>query len=102
MSVKRKQHSADFKARVAMTALSGEKTLAELSSEFGVHPTMISTWKQELMKRASELFARGNKASRVDDAQKVIDDLHRKIGQLQVERDFPGGQPVSRLLRGGR
>ena len=62
MGVKRKQHSADFKARVAMAALSGEKTLAELSSEFGVHPTMISTWKQELTKRANELFARGNKA----------------------------------------
>ena len=77
MGVKRKQHSADFKARVAMAALSGEKTLAELSSEFGVHPTMISTWKQELMKRASELFARGNQAPTVDDAQKVIDDLHR-------------------------
>src|SRR5258708_20985770 len=86
-----------------MAALSGEKTLAELSSEFGVHPTMISTWKQELMKRASELFARGNKAPAVDDAQKVIDDLHRKIGQLQVERDFLAGQPaISRLLRGGR
>lgn len=41
-----------------MAALSGEKTLAELSSEFGVHPTMINTWKQELMKRAGELFAR--------------------------------------------
>src|SRR5205823_5591255 len=95
--------SAGFKARVAMAALSGEKTLAELSSEFGVHPTMISTWKQELMKRASELFARGNKAPAVDDAQKVIDDLHRKIGQLQVERDFLAGQPaISRLLRGGR
>ena len=87
MGVKRKQHSAEFKARVAMAALSGEKTLAELSSEFGIRPTMIRTWKQELMKRASELFARGNKAA-VDDAQKVIDDLHRKIGQLQVERDF--------------
>lgn len=104
MGVKRKQHSADFKARVAMAALSGEKTLGELSSEFGVHPTMISTWKQELAKRASELFARGNKAPAVaDDAQKVIDDLHRKIGQLQVERDFLAGQPaISRLLRGGR
>ena len=102
MGVKRKQHSADFKARVAMAALSGEKTLAELSSEFGVHPTMISTWKQELTKRASELFARGNKAP-VEDAQRVIDDLHRKIGQLQVERDFLAGQPaISRLLRGGR
>ena len=103
MSVKRKQHSAEFKARVAMAALSGEKTLAELSSEFCVHPTMISTWKQELMKRGRELFARGNKAPTVEDAQKVIDDLHRKIGQLQVERDFLAGQPaISRLLRGGR
>ncbi|MBV8506310.1 MAG: transposase, partial [Alphaproteobacteria bacterium] len=70
MGVKRKQHSAEFKARVAMAALSGEKTLAELSSEFGIHPTMISTWKQELMKRASELFARGSKAPAIDDAQK--------------------------------
>src|SRR5580658_8794869 len=49
-------------ARVAMAALSGEKTLAELAAEFGVHPTMISNWKQELVKRATELFARGNKA----------------------------------------
>src|SRR3954471_23947067 len=71
-----------------MAALSGEKTLGELSSEFGIHPTMISTWKQELMKRASELFARGNKAPAVDDAQKVIDDLHRKIGQLPGRTRF--------------
>ncbi|MGH7118204.1 MAG: transposase [Acetobacteraceae bacterium] len=86
-----------------MAALSGEKTLAELSSEFGVHPTMINAWKQELMKRANELFARGNKAASGEDAQKLADDLHRKIGQLQVERDFLAGQPaMSRLLRGGR
>ena len=52
MGVKRKQHSAEFKAPVAMAARSGEKTLAELSAEFGVHPTMISNWKQELVKRA--------------------------------------------------
>ena len=103
MGIKRKQHSADFKARVAMAALLGEKTLAELSVEFRVHATMISTWKQELVKRAGELFERGNKAAAVDDAQKVIDTLHRKIGQLQVERDFLAGQPaISRLLKGGR
>jgi transposase len=55
------------------------------------------------MKRASELFARGNKAPTGADVQQVIDDLHRKIGQLQVERDFLAGQPaISRLLRGGR
>jgi len=71
-----------------LAALSGEKTLAELSVEFGVHPTMISSWKQELVKRAGELFARGNKAPAVEDAQKVIDDLHRKIGQLQVRARF--------------
>ena len=99
MGVKRKQHSAEFKARVAMAALSGEKTPAE----FGVHPTMISNWKQELVKRAGELFGRGSKAPAAEDAQKVIDDLHRKIGQLQVECDFLAGQPaISRLLRGGR
>ena len=66
----------------------------QLSAEFGVHPTMISSWKQELVKRAGELFARGSKAPAVEDAQKVIDDLHRKIGQLQVERDFLAGQPA--------
>ena len=81
----------------------GGETLAELSAQFGVHPTMISNWKQELVTRAGELFARGNKATAVKDAQGVIDDLHRKIGQLQVERDFLAGQPaISRLLRGGR
>src|SRR5437899_12077237 len=81
----------------------GGETLAELSVEFGVHPTMISNWKQELVTRAGELFARGSKVPAVADAQKVIDDLHRKIGQLQVECDFLAGQPaISRLLRGGR
>jgi len=85
-----------------MGALSEEKALAELSAEFGVHPTMISNWKQELVKRAEELFARGNKAPAVADAQKVIDDLYRKIGQLQVERDFLAGQPaISRVLEAG-
>jgi transposase len=74
-----------------------EKTLAELSAECGIHPTMISNWKQELVRRAGELFRRGSKAPAAADAQKVIDDL------LQVECDFLAGQPaISRLLRGGR
>lgn len=102
MSVKRKQHSAQFKAQVAMAALSGEKTLAELSAEYGVHPTMISTWKQELGRRASELFERGAKKADKDQ-QRTIDELYRQIGQLKVERDFLAEQPaLSRLLRGGR
>ena len=98
MGTKRKQHSAEFKAQVAMAALSGEKTLA---SEYGVHPTLISSWKQELAKHAKELFERGHK--KAADPQALIDHLHRKIGQLQVERDFLAGQPaIARLLKGGQ
>ena len=101
MGAKRKQHSAEFKAQVAMAALSGDKTLAELACEYGVHPTMISTWKQELVKNAKDLFERGNKKGA--DPQAVIDNLHRKIGQLQIERDFLAGQPaIARLLKGAR
>src|ERR1700746_889512 len=84
-----------------MAALSGEKTLAQLRGAFGGSPAMISGW-QELVKRAGELFARGSKAPAVEDAQKVIDDLHRKIGQLQVERDFLAGQPAIPKLRRSR
>lgn len=102
MGAKRKQHSAQFKAQVALAALAGGKTLAELASEYGVHPTMISTWKQELVKNAKDLFERGNN-KKAADPQAVIDHLHRKIGQLQVERDFLAGQPaIARLLKGAR
>jgi transposase len=80
MGVKRKQHSAKFKAQVALAALAGDRTLAQLLSEYGVHVTMISTWKQELVKRADELFERGNK--KAADPQQTIDALHHKIGQL--------------------
>lgn len=101
MGVKRKQHSAKFKAQVAMAAMAGDKTLSELSAQYGVHPTMISTWKQELAKRAEELFERGGR--KPDDTEATIDALHRKIGQLQVERDFLVGQPaIARRLKGAR
>ena len=101
MGAKRKQHSAQFKAQVAMAALAGDRTLAELASEYGIHPTLISTWKQDLVKNAKDLFERGNK--RAADPQAVIDNLHRKIGQLQIERDFLAGQPaIARLLKGAR
>ena len=83
-----------------MAALSGEKTLAELSAEFGVHPTMISDWKQELVKRAGELFARGNRAPAAEDAQKVIDDLHRKIGQLHARRAGAPARARARVTGG--
>jgi transposase len=76
-----------------MAALSGEKTLAELSVEFEVHPTMISGWKQELVKHAGELFARGSKAPAVEDAQKVIDDRTGRSGSCRSSAIFlPGSR----------
>ncbi len=86
MHGKLKHHSAEFKAKVALAALSGAKTLSELTSEYGVHPTMITRWKQELVENAADLFGKGKKKEESHDA--TIAELYRKIGQLEVENDF--------------
>ncbi len=85
---KRKQHNPEYKARVALEALKGEQTVAELTSRFGVHPTMIHQWKKALLEGAPEIFQRGRNSvdPEVDPAR--IKDLHAKIGELTVERDF--------------
>ena len=84
---KRKQHSPEFKAKVALEALKGEHTVAELASRFGVHATMIHTWKRALLEGASGVFERGgNKAPGIDEEQ--VKELHAKIGRLAVENDF--------------
>ena len=83
---KRKQYSPEFKAKVALAALREEATAAELSSRYGVHPTMISLWKKALLEGASDIFDRGHKSRKQTETQ--IDELYRHIGQLKVERDF--------------
>ena len=84
---KRKNHSPEFKAKVALEALKGEHTVAELSSQFGVHPTMIHTWKKALLEGASGVFERGGKkAPEIDEEQ--MKELHAKIGELAVANDF--------------
>jgi len=83
---KRKQYSPAFKAKVALAALREESTTAELASRFGVHPTMISSWKKALLKSAADVFERGQKSNKNNDAQ--VDELYRQIGQLKVEQDF--------------
>jgi transposase len=85
----RRNHAPAFKARVALEALKGQKTLAELAKQYDVHPNQISTWKDELMVRAGELFG-GAAAEGAVDRQK-LHDLHAKIGELTVERDFLAG-----------
>jgi transposase-like protein len=86
MSNKRKRHAPVFKAKVALAALKNEETIAELSQRFGVHPTMITSWKRALTDGASDIFDKGNKSRKQAEGQ--IDDLYRHIGQLKVERDF--------------
>ena len=84
---KRKNHSPDFKAKVALEAIREEMTMAELSKKYGVHPTQIGTWKRAAIENMSTAFTRrGSLPEQVSIAD--VDKLHSKIGQLVVERDF--------------
>ena len=86
MSKKRRNHLPQFKAKVALAAIKGDKTLTELSAEFAVHPNQITQWKQQLLENASELFNKDR--SHPSPASETIKELHAKIGQLAVENDF--------------
>jgi transposase-like protein len=87
MTGKRRNHGATFKAKVALAALKGDKTLAELATQFQVHQSQILDWKQRLVERADELFAREGRVEPETD----IKALHAKIGQLAMENDFLSG-----------
>ncbi|WP_417811789.1 transposase [Thalassospira alkalitolerans] len=84
---KRKQHAPEFKAKVALEALKGGQTVAELASRLGVHPTIIHQWKRALLEGASGVFVRGGrKAPEIDEEQ--VQALHAEIGELAVANDF--------------
>lgn len=87
----RTHHSAEFKAKVALAAISGLKTLSELASEYKVHPTQITRWKLELVENAPDLFGKGKKKEVNHDAE--VAELHRQIGKLKVENDFLSNLP---------
>lgn len=86
MKKQRRNHSAAFKAKVALEAVKEERTLAELSQQYGVHVKQISVWKQQLLEQASEVFGAG--ASEKRDHEAEVKDLRAKIGELTMERDF--------------
>jgi transposase len=87
MTGKRKRYSADFKARVALEALRGELTTAQLAAKHGLHQTMISEWKRQAVAGLAEVFA-GKTEAKAGIREEEREKLHAKIGQLVVERDF--------------
>jgi transposase-like protein len=81
MANKRKQYSAEFKAKIALEAIKGEKSISEIASQYGVHPTMIHQWKRHLLEGASDLFERGEIAKASEpETQAQIDELYRQLG----------------------
>ena len=85
----RKRYDMDFKAKVAIEAMKGEKTLQELALQFEVHPNMIAQWKRQLIEQASQLFEKAGKGNAVAEAaEHKTDQLFQQIGQLQVENDY--------------
>ena len=86
MGKRRKTHSPQFKAKVALAAIQNDETAAQLASRFGIHPTMVSNWKRKMLEGAADIFDKNNKTKKQEEAR--TDELYKQIGQLKVENDF--------------
>ena len=87
MKQNRRKHTPSFKARVALEALKGEETIAELASRYEVHPSQVRKWKNALTEGAAGIFGDDQSQKKKDEAD-LIARLYQQIGQLKVERDF--------------
>ena len=85
----RRNHTPAFKAKVALAAVKGDRTLAQLAEHFDVHPNQITTWKAQLEGRASDIFGSGSTAPSTPAVD--VKSLHAKIGELTLENDFLEG-----------
>jgi transposase len=94
----RRNHGATFKAQVALAAVKGDKTLADLAEQFRIHPTQITEWKQQLLARASDVFGGTQTPSETPD----LKTLHAKIGQLALENYFLVGALTKAGLRSAK
>ena len=86
MRRKRRNHSSAFKAKVALAALKGDKTLSQLAEQFEVHPNQIQVWKKQLLSSAEDVFGRGETERR--DHEREVEQLRAKIGELTMSADF--------------
>ena len=87
MTGKRKQHTAGFKAQVALAAVKGDRTVNELAGQYGVHPTLIHAWKKQLLAGADQVFQNGSKAVAAEaEAEKA--ELFEQIGRLKMELEW--------------
>jgi putative transposase len=87
MSKKRRKHSDEFKAKVALEAVKGVRTLSELSSRFGIHPTVIAHWRRMLLQGSPGVFSRGEGGSAKTE-EELTAPLYEQIGRLQMEVDW--------------
>ena len=93
MKQSRRKHGRAFKAKVALAALRGDQTISEPASRFEIHPTLIHTWKKQLVESAPQLFRPGH-GQQGKGQEELVAKLYQQIGQLTVERDFCQGGPV--------
>ena len=88
MTSKRRRHDATFKARVALEALKGIKTIQQIAKEFEVHPGQVTDWKKTMQEGASGVFDRGSASAGPGDFERERDQLNAKIGELTIKLDF--------------
>ena len=86
MTRKRRNHSPEFKAKVALDVARGDKTISELAQKYSLHANQISTWKKELLEHAAMIFASESQLGKY--SYEEMDKLHAKSGQLTMENDF--------------
>ena len=86
MRRKRRTHSPEFKSKVALAAIQGDLTMAEMVKKFDVHANQITEWKKQLLNGAPDVFGKG--ARKAEDAEETVQALHEKIGRLTMENDF--------------
>ena len=84
----RKRRSKEEKARIALEAMKEERPLAEISSQYGIHPNQITRWKKQLIQNAGEAFSNDNNNKKEKELEKYQDELYKEIGKLRVENEF--------------